>query len=113
MKATSYVKKMNISQQHVLKLFPVKGAYCGRREVTTGSFHTIAIANIHFTTFHENSSYCVSRLISEVHRWWNNQNKLNLNNMQTILSQMSQLSRALNTVKPAVLVCEFKNIIAI
>ena len=32
---------------------------------------------------------------------WYLQNKLNLSNMQTILSQISQLSQALNTVKPA------------
>ena len=33
--------------------------------------------------------------------WQNNQNKLNQSNMQTILSQISQPSPALNTVKPA------------
>ena len=46
----------------------MKWAYCGRRVVVAGWFHTIAIANIHFTesTFSENSSCCVPCLISEI-----------------------------------------------
>ena len=31
----------------MFKLFPVKLANCGKKEVTAGLFHTIAIADIH------------------------------------------------------------------
>ena len=75
-------------------------AYCGRREVTAGSFHMIA--NTHFTksTFDENSSYCASCLISDT-QIVKQSKQMNQSNMQTIWNQLFQLSPALNTVKPA------------
>ena len=70
-----------------------------------GSVHMIAnYANIHFTKsmFGENS---ILTLFLKSHfrntQMVKNQNKLNQSNMQTILSQILQLSPALNTVKPA------------